>query len=222
MTSLPDCDAITLAGLLRRREVSAREVIDAHIERTEACNGQVNAIVTTTYEAARARAATADEALARSEPPGLLHGLPVAHKDLHDTAGVRTTYGSPLFADHVPDTDDIVVERMAAAGAISLGKTNVPEFGRWLAHRQPRVRRHPQPVGPDPQRRRQQRRSSRRPRRADGLPGRRQRPRRLPAQPGQLLRRRRPAPVARPGPGLAVRRGGRRARRERPDGPHGG
>ncbi len=59
----------------------------------------------------------------------LLHGLPVAHKDLADTAGVRTTYGSPLFAEHLPDRDDLVVERMARAGAISLGKTNTPEFG---------------------------------------------------------------------------------------------
>jgi amidase len=129
VTALPDCDALTLAGLLRRREVSAREVTAAHIERTEAVNGQVNAIVTATFEAALARAGAADEALARGEPPGLLHGLPVAHKDLHDTAGVRTTYGSPLFAEHVPETDHIVVERMTAAGAISLGKTNVPEWG---------------------------------------------------------------------------------------------
>jgi amidase len=129
VTSLPDCDAITLAALLRRREASAREVTAACIERAEAVNGPVNAIVTTTYETALARAAAADQALARGEPPGLLHGLPVAHKDLHDTAGVRTTYGSPLFATHVPDTDHIVVERMAAAGAISLGKTNVPEWG---------------------------------------------------------------------------------------------
>src|SRR5450432_2164260 len=67
--------------------------------------------------------------MARGEPLGLLHGLPVAHKDLADTAGVRTTYGSPLFADHVPDRDALVVQRMAGAGAISLGKTNTPEFG---------------------------------------------------------------------------------------------
>jgi amidase len=122
-------DAITLAGLLRSREVSAREVVAAHIERAETVGKQVNAIVTPTFEAALAQAAAADEALARGAEPGLLHGLPVAHKDLHDTAGVRTTYGSPLFADYVPAVDDLVVERMAAAGAISLGKTNTPEFG---------------------------------------------------------------------------------------------
>ncbi|MBO0775549.1 MAG: amidase [Actinobacteria bacterium] len=115
--------------MLRRREVSAREVIAAHIERIEAADGAVNAVVTRCFGQASARAAAADEALARGEPPRLLHGLPVAHKDLADTAGVRTTYGSPIYANHVPDADALVVRRMTAAGAISLGKTNVPEFG---------------------------------------------------------------------------------------------
>jgi amidase len=122
-------DAITLAALLRGRQVSAREVIAAHIERIEAVDGAVNAVVTRTFETALDRAAAADKALARGDEPGLLHGLPVAHKDLAETAGVRTTYGSPLFADHVPTRDDLVVSRMADAGAISLGKTNTPEFG---------------------------------------------------------------------------------------------
>jgi amidase len=121
--------AVELAAMLRDREVSAREVVAAHIERIEAFGQVVNAIVTTTFETAVAKAAAADEAMARGETRGLLHGLPVAHKDLADTAGVRTTYGSPLFAEHVPDRDDLVVERMAQAGAISLGKTNTPEFG---------------------------------------------------------------------------------------------
>jgi amidase len=129
MTDLCAADAITLAGLLRRRDVSAREVVAAHIARAETVGGPVNAIVTATFDSALARAAAADEDLARGAPPGLLHGLPVAHKDLHDTAGVRTTYGSPLFAEHIPEVDDLVVQRMAAAGAISLGKTNTPEFG---------------------------------------------------------------------------------------------
>jgi amidase len=123
------CDAVTLAGLLRRREVSAREVIAAHISRIEAVDGAVNAVVTRCFDSALAKAAAADAALARGESTGLLHGLPVAHKDLHDTAGVRTTHGSPLFADNVPGRDALVVRRMSAAGAISLGKTNVPEFG---------------------------------------------------------------------------------------------
>ncbi len=122
-------DAVTLAGMLRRREVSAREVIAAHIARIEALDGAVNAVVTRCFDAALAKAAAADAALARGESTGLLHGLPVAHKDLFDTAGVRTTYGSPLFAENVPSRDALVVQRMSAAGAISLGKTNVPEFG---------------------------------------------------------------------------------------------
>ena len=129
MTALWEQDAITLAGMLRGREVSAREVIAAHIERIDAVDRAVNAMVTRCFEQAMAKAAAADQALARGEPPGLLHGLPVAHKDLVDTAGVRTTYGSPLFAEHVPDRDDLLVSRMAGAGAISLGKTNTPEFG---------------------------------------------------------------------------------------------
>jgi amidase len=121
--------AVALAGMLRRREVSAREVVTAHIERAESVNGAVNALVTRSFDRALARAASADQSMARGEAAGLLHGLPVAHKDLNDTAGVRTTYGSPLFAGHVPDRDALVVSRMAGAGAISLGKTNTPEFG---------------------------------------------------------------------------------------------
>ena len=85
-------DAIGLAGLLRRREVSAREVISAHVARIETVDPVVNAIVTRTFDSALAQAAAADEAMAHGRPAGLLHGLPVAHKDLADTAGVRTTY----------------------------------------------------------------------------------------------------------------------------------
>src|SRR5262249_56218007 len=124
-----DKDGMRRGGMLHGHEVSAREVIVAHIERIEAVDGAVNAVITRCFEQAMAKASAADQALARGEAPGLLHGLPVAHKDLIDTAGVRTTYGSPLFADHVPDRDDLLVSRMAAAGAISLGKTNTPEFG---------------------------------------------------------------------------------------------
>jgi amidase len=122
-------DAITLARLLRGRQVSAREVITACIERILAVDGSVNAIVTRSFDAALAKAAAADEAMAAGQAPLLLHGLPVAHKDLTDTAGVRTTYGSLLFADNVPQRDALIVSRMSGAGAISLGKTNTPEFG---------------------------------------------------------------------------------------------
>jgi len=128
-TDLCGLDAVTLAGLLRRREASAREVIAAHIARIEAVDHLVNAVVTRTFERALDQAAAADHALAGGQPPGVLHGLPVAHKDLVETAGVRTTHGSLLFADHVPDRSALLVTRMADAGAISLGKTNTPEFG---------------------------------------------------------------------------------------------
>src|SRR5216683_1117428 len=73
--------------------------------------------------------AKGDEMQARNAALGPLHGLPVAHKDLLETRGIRTTYGSPLYKDYIPNEDDIVVDRMRRAGAIILGKTNVPEFG---------------------------------------------------------------------------------------------
>lgn len=117
-----------LARRIRARELSAREVLQAHLDQIERTNPQVNAIVTLVAERAQRQAREADERLAAGERPGPLHGLPVAHKDTHATAGVRTTSGSPIFADHVPDRDELVVERIRAAGAVTLGKTNTPEF----------------------------------------------------------------------------------------------
>jgi amidase len=121
--------ATELAQAVRNRELSAREVMAAHLAQIERVNPQVNAIVTLLPEQAMAGAATADEALARGEEVGLLHGLPIAFKDLVDTAGIRTTYGSPIYADFVPDQDTLMVERVKQAGAIPIGKTNTPEFG---------------------------------------------------------------------------------------------
>jgi len=120
-----------LARLIRAGEASTREVVTAHLRRIEQVNPAVNAVVTLVADRALDEAAAADERWAdRSERDrlGPLHGLPIAHKDTHDTAGIRTTYGSPLFADHVPDTDELVIERLRAAGAITIGKTNVPVF----------------------------------------------------------------------------------------------
>jgi amidase len=114
---------------MRSKDVSAREVLDAHLERIEAVNPAVNALVTVTAERAADDAARADEAILHGEPLGPLHGLPVAHKDLVATAGIRTTAGSPIFADAVPEADDLLVERVRAAGAVLVGKTNTPEFG---------------------------------------------------------------------------------------------
>lgn len=121
--------ARALASRIRAREVSAVEVLRAHVERIARVNPAVNAIVTTTFEQAEADARRVDARLARGEDPGPLAGLPVAHKDLVQTRGVRTTFGSPLFADFVPDFDAAIVERLKAAGAVTVGKTNTPEFG---------------------------------------------------------------------------------------------
>jgi amidase len=120
--------ATELAGLLRSREISARELLDAHLDRIERLDPSVNAIVTLDAPGARAAADAADAALAAGEPVGPLHGLPVAHKDTHATGGMRTTWGSPLHTDTVPLRDELVVARLRSAGAIRVGKTNVPEF----------------------------------------------------------------------------------------------
>ncbi|HVQ15982.1 MAG TPA: amidase family protein, partial [Vicinamibacterales bacterium] len=126
---LCDLSAIELAARLKKRDVSARDVMGAHLARIERMNPRVNAVVTLVAERAMADAARADEARARGGAIGPLHGLPVAHKDLVDTAGIRTTRGSPFYRDNVPTRDALIVSRIRAAGAITLGKTNTPEFG---------------------------------------------------------------------------------------------
>jgi amidase len=121
--------ALEMARLIRAKELSARELLAEHVTQIERVNPKVNAIVTLVPDLASAAAAKADERQAHGETLGPLHGLPVAHKDLFDTRGIRTTFGSPLYKDHVPTENDIVVERMERAGAITIGKTNTPEFG---------------------------------------------------------------------------------------------
>lgn len=121
--------ARALAGAIRRRELSAREVVAWHLERIAEINPRLNAIVSLRPEAALAEAEAADRRAAAGEPLAPLHGLPIAIKDLEDTAGIRTTYGSLAFAEHVPDADSLLVARLRAAGAIVVGKTNTPEFG---------------------------------------------------------------------------------------------
>ena len=121
--------AVELARRIARREVSVTEVVRAHLAQIERVNPAVNAIVTLTAERALADAAARDAALARGERPGSLFGLPVVHKDLVPTRGIPTTYGSPIYRDHVPDEDGLIVERLRAAGAVTLGKSNTPEFG---------------------------------------------------------------------------------------------
>jgi amidase len=129
MSSLTaDSTARAMTDAVRRREISARELLDLHLARIAERNPQLNAIVSLDEDRARAGAEAADAATARGEDLGPLHGLPFAFKDTHDVAGWRTTYGSPLFADHVPDTDELVVERIRRAGVVPVGRTNVPEF----------------------------------------------------------------------------------------------
>jgi amidase len=126
-------EAAELARLIRVRELSAEEAMLACLEQIEHTNLHVNAIVTLHPERALRDARAADErlaeALAHGEEVGPLHGLPVAHKDLAPTRGTRTTFGSPVYEDFVPDEDALVVERLRRAGAITVGKTNTPEFG---------------------------------------------------------------------------------------------
>lgn len=119
-----------LASAIRARELSAREVVSWHLDRIATVNPRVNAVVSLRTEQALAEAEAADRRAARAaDDLGPLHGLPIAIKDLQDTAGIRTTYGSVSFADHVPDSDSLLVARLRAAGAIVVGKTNTPEFG---------------------------------------------------------------------------------------------
>ena len=121
--------AVEMARLIRAKELSAREVVAAHLRRIDEINPTVNAIVTVVGERAMDSARAADDGLTRGETPGPLHGLPIAHKDLQPTKGIRTTFGSPIFADFIPAEDSLLVERLRSAGAIAIGKTNTPEFG---------------------------------------------------------------------------------------------
>jgi amidase len=122
--------AVELADRIRQRHFSVREVVGAFLERIEAVNPLVNAIVSLRERAdILAEADRADAHLARGGEAGSLFGLPIAIKDLAQTKGLRTTFGSPIFADFIPEEDDFFVERIRKAGAIIIGKTNVPEFG---------------------------------------------------------------------------------------------
>ena len=118
-----------LVRRLTERALGAEELMARFLAHIDEVNPKVNAIVTLHPEAALDGARAADAALARGESPGPLHGLPVAVKDLTVTRGMRTTFGSPIYRDFVPDEDALYVARLRAAGAIIVGKTNTPEFG---------------------------------------------------------------------------------------------
>jgi amidase len=122
--------AIELRRAMQSKGLSAREIMQAHLNQIEQVNPKVNAIVTrVSNDEALELADAADAALVRGDEVGPLHGLPIAHKDLQETAGMRTTFGSPIYADNVPARDTLTIERLKQGGALTIGKTNVPEFG---------------------------------------------------------------------------------------------
>lgn len=129
MTEPCDLSAVDARALIGAKKLSARELLDSCIRRMDAVDPAVNAMVARDDEAARKAAATADEATARGDKLGALHGLPVGIKDLENTAGLRTTYGSALYRDFVPKEDQLIVASVRQAGAIIAGKTNTPEWG---------------------------------------------------------------------------------------------
>lgn len=120
--------AVDLAARIRARQISPREAIQAALAQYEAHNPAVNAVVTPAYEQALALAAEAEAAVMRGDQLGPLHGLPIGLKDMTETAGLRTTYGSKLYEHNVPDQDALLVTRLKQAGGIVIGKTNTPEF----------------------------------------------------------------------------------------------
>ena len=128
MEELTYASAVSLARSIRDKEVSAGEVVDAHLRRIEEVNPSLNAVVQTAADRARAEARRADDALARGDVKGPLHGVPMTIKDSLDTAGVISTAGTTGRASFVPEEDSTIVARLRSAGAILLGKTNTPEL----------------------------------------------------------------------------------------------
>ena len=126
---LVSLSAVELRRLIDARQVSPVELLEACIARIEAVNPFVNAVTATCFDRARTEAKAAERAVMQGRPLGLLHGLPMGVKDLEATEGLLTTLGSPLYRDHVPAADNVLVARLRAAGAIVVGKTNVPELG---------------------------------------------------------------------------------------------
>src|SRR5688572_18410248 len=126
---LTDKSACELRALVSSKVISPVELFEACVQRINAVDPAVNAIVALDLDRARKAATEAEAAVMRGEPLGVLHGLPVGVKDLTPTAGLRTTFGSLLYKDNVPAEDDLIVARIRAAGGIVIGKSNTPEFG---------------------------------------------------------------------------------------------
>jgi amidase len=151
---LVKASATWMAQAIRRREVSAVELFDAHAARIAERDPRVNALVFPRLHEARAEAVAADAALARGDHLGPLHGVPFTTKEVIAVAGMPAPNGSRLFADHVSQADAVPLRRLREAGAILLGKTNVPEFcSHWDTYKRA-LRRHGQPARPHAQRRR--------------------------------------------------------------------
>ena len=129
MTEPCDLDALDARAMIGRKQLSPVELLESCIARREAVDPAVNAMVAHDDDTAWAQAKAAEQAVMRGDKLGALHGLPVGIKDLTATAGLRTTWGSPIYRDHVPTKDDGIVTRLREAGAIVAGKTNSPEFG---------------------------------------------------------------------------------------------
>jgi Asp-tRNA(Asn)/Glu-tRNA(Gln) amidotransferase A subunit family amidase len=124
-----DLGASEARKLIGTRQLSATELLESCITRIERVDHAVNAMVARDFERARAAAKDADAVTMHGDKLGPLHGLPIGIKDLEDVAGLRTTYGSELFADHVPTADQLIVRSVRRAGAVVMGKTNTPEWG---------------------------------------------------------------------------------------------
>jgi len=126
---LVNLSAVEMVKLIRAKDITAKELMEAHLLQIDRVNPKVNAIVTLLPDLAIEKAEETDLAISRGEDVGILQGLPVAHKDLVPTKGIRTTFGSPIYENNVPDHNALIVDRIQQAGAITIGKTNTPEFG---------------------------------------------------------------------------------------------
>ena len=126
MSDITDLDAVTLSKAIHEKKLGCSEVMSAYLDRIEKYNPKINAIISM-----RSREELIKEAklLENKEPTGWLHGIPIAIKDLAETKDLKTTWGSPIFKEHIPNFDCIVSQRIKNAGAIVIGKTNTPEFG---------------------------------------------------------------------------------------------
>src|SRR6266576_3187469 len=133
MTELWQMSGLALGKAIARREISAIEVLDAIVARVEEANPQVNAVVTLAADGAREEARAVDARVAAGETGGPLFGVPVSIKDLIETRGIRTTFGSLLRQDFVPEQDAVLVERLRAAGCPLFAKTNTPDHGGKFA-----------------------------------------------------------------------------------------